>query len=56
LRPQHKPRAAIFGHQRAPFGNLTMPQLLQRCTDADPGCRSEPTYVRFYGLSRRGAA
>ena len=30
--------------------------LLQRCADADPGCRSEPTYVRLYGLSRRGAA
>jgi hypothetical protein len=31
-------------------------QLLQRCADADPGCQSEPTYVRLYGLSRRGAA
>jgi hypothetical protein len=31
-------------------------QLLQQCADADPGCRSEPTYVRLYGLSRRAAS
>ena len=30
--------------------------LLKRCADADPDCRSEPTYIRLYGLSRRRAA
>ena len=31
-------------------------QLLQQCADADPGCISEPTYVRLRGLSRRAAS
>jgi hypothetical protein len=31
-------------------------QLLQQCANADPGCRSESTYVRLYGLSRRAAS
>jgi hypothetical protein len=31
-------------------------QLLQRCADADPGCRNEPAYVRLHGLSRRAAS
>ena len=30
--------------------------LLQQCVDADPGCVSEPTYVRLRGLSRRAAS
>ena len=31
-------------------------QLLRQCADADPGCISEPTYVRLRGLSRRAAS
>jgi hypothetical protein len=31
-------------------------QLLRRCAEADPGCQSEPAYIRLHGLSRRRAA
>jgi hypothetical protein len=28
-------------------------ELLQKCANADPGCRNEPSYTRLFGLSRR---
>jgi len=31
-------------------------QLLAQCAEADPACRSDPAYVRLFGLSRRRAA
>ena len=31
-------------------------QLLQQCADADSACRSDPAYIRLFGLSRRRAA
>jgi hypothetical protein len=33
-----------------------LPELLQRAANADPGCGSDPSYVRLFGLSRRVAA
>jgi len=67
LQPEH---ATLVARYPRPFLRLTsalidpalypvpsdLGPLLQRCADADPGCRSEPTYIRLYGLSRRRAA
>ncbi len=67
LHPEH---ATLVARYPRPFLRLTsalidpalypvprdLGPLLQRCADADPGCRSEPTYTRLYGLSRRRAA
>jgi SIR2-like domain len=31
-------------------------ELLNQCSDADPGCQNDPNYIRLFGLSRRQAA
>jgi SIR2-like domain len=31
-------------------------EFLKKCVEIDPGCASEPTYIRLFGLSRRRAA